>query len=205
MDGNWLPIVVGLAIILFALAIVRLAPDSAWGQELRRSYGVRPSGARGNFTRRDHVRAAGLAAIVATLLELTSFGAAMFGERYASGPRGDVIAATYTIAAFMLAGMAMVSMFRSLWKASVWRIELPDTPAHRRGLANAIDHLLDGQLSPEERAEFLDVRYVHPQLEQIRRATVKLVAQHQPSGIPDGFRSQIRAWTAGIRESAGPA
>jgi hypothetical protein len=205
MDGNWLPIVVGLAIILFALATVRLAPDSAWGQELRRSYGVRPTGSRGNLTRRDHVRAAGLAAIVATLLELTSFGAAMFGERYESASRGEVIAATYTIAAFMLAGMAMVSMFRSLWKASVWRIELPDTPAHRRGLANAIDHLLDGQLSPEERAEFLDVRYVHPQLEQIRRATVKLAAQHQPSGIPDGFRSQIKAWTAGIRESAGPA
>jgi len=204
MEGNWLPIVVGLAIILFAVAVVRLAPDSAWGQELRRSYGVRPTGSRGNFTRRDHVRAAGLAAIVATLLELTSFGAAWYGERFEAESRAQVVAATYTIAAFLLAGMAMVSMLRSLLKASIWRVELPDTPAHRRGLANAIDHLLDGELSAEERAEFLDVRYVHPQLEQIRRATVRLVAQHRASGIPDGFRSQIKMWTAGIRESAGP-
>jgi len=204
MDETWLPILFGLAIILVAVAIVRIAPDSFVGQELRRSYGVRPTGARGNFTRRDHVRAAGLAAIAATLLELTSFGVATFGDRFDIESRGALLAATYTIAAFLLAGMAMVSMFRSLWKASVWRVELPDTPAHRRALADALDHLLDGKLSPEERAAFLDVRYVHPRLEQIRRATVKLVAHHEVGGIPDGFRSQIKAWTAGIRASAGP-
>ena len=205
MEENWLPVVVGIAIIVVAVAIVRLAPDSVWGQELRRSYGVRPTGPRGNFTRRDHVRAAGLAAIIATLLELTAFGAASLGERFEAESQSQVVAATYTIAALLLAGIAMVSMLRSLLKAAVWRVELPDTPAHRRGLANAIDHLLDGELSPEEQAQFLDVRYVHPQLEQIRRATVRLVAQHQARGIPDGFRSQIKAWTAGIRESAGPA
>src|SRR5215468_8324610 len=100
MEENWLPVVVGIAIIVVAVAIVRLAPDSVWGQELRRSYGVRPTGPRGNFTRRDHVRAAGLAAIIATLLELTSFGVAMFGDRFDDESRGALLAATYTIAAF---------------------------------------------------------------------------------------------------------
>src|SRR5215510_4198295 len=113
MGGNWLPMFFGLAIILVAVAIVRIAPDSFLGQELRRSYGVRPTGARGNFTRRDHVRAAGLAATVATLLELMSFGVAVFGDRFDVDSRGAILAATYSIAAFLLAGMAMVSMFRS--------------------------------------------------------------------------------------------
>jgi hypothetical protein len=90
----------------------------------------------------------------------------------------------------------------ALWKATLWRVELPDTPEHRRALADAIDHLLDGAVSPEERAAFLDVRYVHPQLEQIRRATLTLVKQHR-AGVPENFRVQIKAWTSGIRESAG--
>ena len=54
---------------------------------------------------------------------------------------------------------------------------------------------------PEERVEFLDVRYLHPQIEQVRRATLKLVAQHR-TGFPDHFRAQIKQWTAGIRGSA---
>jgi hypothetical protein len=196
---NSAPIVAGIVIILFAVGLVRFAPNSVWGQELRRSYGVRATGARGNFTRRDHVRSAGWSGLLAVALELTSYAAASFGADAPNESRGGAIAFTYTISAFFLAAMAIIATLRSLWKALRWRMELPDTPEHRRGLANAIDHLLDGQLSPEERAEFLDVRYLQPQLEQIRRAVLALSSKHAP--MPESFRSQIKEWTAGIRSS----
>ncbi|HEY9227449.1 MAG TPA: hypothetical protein VIP11_12420, partial [Gemmatimonadaceae bacterium] len=121
---NWLPIVVGVLIIIVALGIARLAPHSAWGQELNRSYGVRATGERGNRTRRDQLRSAALAALVATLLELTSFGTAQIGLDLPEDSRRGMIAATYTFAAFLLAAMAALSMLRSLWKAAVWRVEL---------------------------------------------------------------------------------
>lgn len=194
------PIFAGIAIIIVAVAIVRLAPHSALGQELRRSYGVRPTGSRGNFTKRDHYKSAGLSAVLATVLELTSVGTAALGADAPHESTGGAIAFTYTIGSFFLAAMAIIATLRSLWKGLRWRMELPDTPEHRRGLANAIDHLLDGQLSPEERADYLDVRYLQPQLEQIRRAVLALSKKHA-SGLPESFRVQIKEWTAGIRAS----
>ena len=201
--SDWLPIVTGIVIILVAVGIARLAPDSSWGQELRRSYGVRPTGTRGIRTRRDHLRSAVLSAVLVVALIATSIGASLIAGNPPSDTQRGMIAQTYSFGAFILGAMAIVAMLRSIWKAAVWRIELPDTPAHRRGLADAIDHLLDGSVTPEERAAYLDVRYLHPQLEQVRRATMQLVSQHR-SGVPDGFRTQIKEWTAGIRASAGP-
>jgi hypothetical protein len=197
---NSAPIIAGIVIIVFAIGVARFAPNSVWGQELRRSYGIRPTGARGNFTRRDHARSAGASAVLAVALELTSYAAASFGADAPNESRTGAIAFTYTIGAFFLAAMAVIATLRSLWKALRWRMELPDTPEHRRGLANAIDHLLDGQLSPEERADFLDVRYLQPQLEQIRRAVLTLSSKHA-TGMPESFRAQIKEWTAGIRSS----
>jgi hypothetical protein len=194
------PIIAGIVIIIVAIAIVRLAPNSTFGQELHRSYGVRPRGPRGNFTRRDHLRSAGWSMLLAVVLELTALGVAWLGASTTKSPENPIVL-TYTMVAFLLAAMATAAALRSLWKAARWRMELPDTPEHRRGLANAIDHLLDGRLSPEERAEYLDVRYLQPQLEQIRRAVLALSSKHK-TGMPDTFRSQIKEWTAGIRSSA---
>src|SRR5690349_25106257 len=105
---NSAPIVAGIVIILAAFVLVRFAPNSVWGQELRRSYGIRPTGARGNFTRRDHVRSAGWSAILAVVLELTSYAAASFGADAPNESRGGAIAFTYTIGAFFLAAMAII-------------------------------------------------------------------------------------------------
>lgn len=200
---NWAPILAGFAIIVAAIAIVRLAPNSAWGQELRRSYGIRPTGERGQRTRRDHVRSAGLAAITGVGLLITSIVADSFIDRAPENPSAGAIALSYSFVASILTLMAAVSAIRSLWKASAWRMELPDTPEHRRGLADAIDHLLDGGISPDEQRDFLDVVYLQPQLEQIRRATLRLSRQNT-GGMPDDYRIQIKQWTAGIRASAGP-
>jgi hypothetical protein len=197
---NSVPLIAGIIIIVIAAGIARFAPNSMLGEELRRSYGITPTGARGNFTRRDHLKSAGLSAALATVLELTSFGTAALGADTPNESSGAAIAFTYTIGAFFLAAMAIIATLRSLWKALRWRVELPDTPEHRRGLANAIDHLLDGQLSSQERADYLDVRYLQPQLEQIRRAVLTLSSKHSPE-MPESFRTQIKEWTAGIRSS----
>jgi hypothetical protein len=197
---TWLPIIVGLLIIAVAFGIVRFAPNSVWGQELRRSYGVRPSGPRGNRTRGDHLRSAGLAAATAAGLFATSVVAAIVMDRAPDDTSTDQIAWAYLFTTVMLAALAAVVVLRALFKAVVWRIELPDTPDHRRRLADALDHLIDGVASPEERAEYVDVRYLHPQIESVRRATLKLVEQHR-GGLPDHFRAQIRQWTSGIRRS----
>jgi hypothetical protein len=202
--SDWVPIIAGFAIIVFAIGVVRFAPNSVWAQELRRSYGIRPTGERGNRTRRDHLLSAGLAGLMAALLLATSVVASAVAEGLPDETRGHSIALAYMLAAFMLGIVAVASTLRSLWKATAWRMELPDTPEHRRRLADALDHLLDGGLTPDERREYLDVVYLQPQLEQIRRATLKLSTQYQ-TGLPDDFRVQIKRWTAGIRASAGPA
>lgn len=203
--SDWVPILAGALIIIAAVAITRLAPNSAWAQELRRSYGISATGSRGNRTRRDHLRAAGIAAALAVLLATTSVGVAYVGQKAVSESNADYIAQTYALVAFLFAAMATLAAVRSAWKAARWRVELPDTPAHRRGLADAIDRMLDGEVSAAERAEFLDVRYLHPQLEQIRRAVMLLAAQHR-SGFPEGYRTQIKEWTAIIRGSVdGPS
>ena len=54
------------------------------------------------------------------------------------------------------AGLMAAGLGASLAVEGVrWRMELPDTPDHRRGLADAIDHLFDGGLSPERAARVL--------------------------------------------------
>jgi hypothetical protein len=201
--SDWAPVIAGLLIIAFAVGVVRFAPHSAWAHELRKSYGIRPTGPRGNRTRRDHLLSAALAGALGAGLYATSAVAATFVDRAPDDTRIAAIALAYLFVGFCLGMMAAVSALRSLWKAARWRMELPDTPEHRRGLADAIDHLIDGGLSPEERRDYLDVSYLQPQLEQVRRATLKLAKQHQ-AGIPEDFREQIRHWTAGIRASAGP-
>jgi hypothetical protein len=194
---------VGTAIIAAAFTVIRLAPHSVWSQELLRQYGIKPSGERGNRTRRDHLRSAGLGAFAAAALMVTGSLANLFAERVPINARSWMIASSYMFVSFLLCIMAVTSTVRSLWKAAAWRMELPDTPDHRRALADALDHLLDGGLTAEERRDYLEVTYLQPQLDQIRRSTLKLSKQHQ-GDLPKDFHAQIKRWTAGIRASAGP-
>jgi hypothetical protein len=200
---DWVPIIVGFVIIAAAIIAVRRMPHSALAKELRRSYGVAPTGDRGFRTRRDHAKSAGVAALVTLGLGATFLFAGLMMQRYPNGSRANLIASTYMFMAFLLTGVAALVALRALWKAASWHIELPDTPEHRRGFADAIDHFLDGSTSPDERANYLDVRYLHPQIEAIRRSTLKLVSKHNGS-LPDDFRRQIKELTASIRASAGP-
>src|SRR5438874_1824859 len=101
--GDWLPLVVGFAIIVTALAIARFAPHSAWGHELRRAYGVKPTGERGIRTRRDHLRSAGLAGAAAAVLFATALGVSTIAVQLPDDTQGNWIASTYMFVAVLLA------------------------------------------------------------------------------------------------------
>jgi hypothetical protein len=195
-----LPLIVGLGIIVLALGVIWLAPESAAAIELRRSYGIEPSGERGVRTRRDHLKSAGLAALMAIALTVTSVVAATLMDRLPNGSRGNLIASTYMFGGFLMTIVTAVVALVALWKSVFWRIELPDTPSHRRAFADAIDRLVDGTLSAEDRAEYVDVRYLQPEIEQIRRSTLHLLKRHG-NQLPENVRDQVKEFTAHIRGS----
>lgn len=199
--NEWLPAAVGIVLIGAAWAIARYRPHSFLGHELRRPYGASATGERGVRTRGDHLRSSGLALLAVGGLMLTAFGADYVADRFPNESSGKLSAFTYEFGALLGALFAAVVLLNALRKAAMWRIELPDTREHRRALADAIDHLLDGQLDPAERSQVLQVRYLHPEIEAIRRSTLRLMAEH-PSGLPDDFREQIKGFTATIRSSA---
>jgi hypothetical protein len=198
--NEWIPVAVGAALVVLARAIAHFLPDSFVAQELRRPYGVSPSGPRGVRTRRDHLRSAGLA-LIATIVLLPTGTATMV---YAGDLSDDTtifrVAMAYGFCAVLMGLLAAAALLIAFWKAARWRIELPDTPEHRRALADAIDRLLDGELGDAERSAVLQVRYLHPEIEEIRRSTLRLVSKH-PTGLPEGFREQIKGFTATIRAS----
>jgi len=198
--NEWVPVSIGVAIVVLARGIVRFLPNSFVAQELRRSYGASATGDRGVRTRGDHLRSSGLAVVTAAALLLTAFGTLTLADRFPTESTANLIALTYGFLATLLGLVAAAVLVHALWKAARWRVELPDTPEHRRALADAIDHLLDGELDATERAEVLQVRYLHPEIEEIRRSTLRLLSKH-PSGLPDGFRDQIKNFTATIRGS----
>jgi hypothetical protein len=199
--NDWVPIIVGYGIILVAIIAARAMPNSTIGVELRRSYGVTPSGDRGHRTREDYLKSAGLAFAASVGLALTCMGAGVLMDRYPIGSRANLAASTYSFGAFLLMGVALLLTAGSLWRYLFFRVVLPDTPAHRLSFADAIDRLLDGAITDNERIEHLEVRYKQREIEEIRRSTLKLVRKHGVS-LPENHRSQIRQLTAGIRASA---
>ncbi|MEP6492452.1 MAG: hypothetical protein ABJF01_07235 [bacterium] len=198
--NEWVPVAIGAALVVIARGIARFYPNSFVGHELRRSYGVSPTGERGVRTRHDHLRSSGLALIAAAVLLPTGIGTVLFAQRLPDDSMSYLVALAYGFGAILMGLLAAGVLLFALWKAARWRVELPDTPEHRRALADAIDRLLDGGVSAAEHTAVLQVRYLHPEIEEIRRATLRLISKH-PSGLPDGFREQIKNFTATIRGS----
>jgi hypothetical protein len=199
--GDWVPITAGCGLTAVAILVARLAPQSPVGAELRRSYGIAPSGARGYRTRRDHVKSAGLALLAASGLALTAIGAGTLVERFPNGSRGNLIAATYSFSAFLLGGVAVLVTLVALWKAILWRIELPDSPEHRRAFADAIDHLVDGVASEAEARDYINVRYESRTIEAVRRTALRLLRRYG-GDLPSDHRERIKEFTAAVRSTA---
>jgi hypothetical protein len=203
MMTDWTPIIVGLLIVIAAVVLIRRWPDSDVARELLRPYGIQPTGPRGIRTRRDHLRSALLAGGTATALLTTVIAVASFAGRLPIDQLSGRASNGYVFIAFLLGVVTALVALQALWKAVIWHEELPDLPEHRTALADALDQLIDGQIDPATRSSYLEVRYVNRELEQIRRATLKLVAQHKGT-LPPSYRQQLREWTTAIRRTAGP-
>src|SRR5215211_5348496 len=106
--SDWLPIVAGYGIILGAIAVARLAPHSGVARELQAWYGLAPSGGRGERTRRDHLRTAGIAAAIGGGLLITAFGAVAVADRWPNGSRANPAGMAYMFASVLGAGMALL-------------------------------------------------------------------------------------------------
>lgn len=199
--NNWVPIVAGYTIIAIAILIARFAPQSGAAHELRTWYGVAPSGKRGERTRRDQFLSSGIAAAIGIGLLLAALGISFVGDRYSNGSRANLAAATYAFGSLILGVMALVVAAVALSKGLVWRVELPDWPEHRIAFVDAMDRVIDGQSTPDEEAEVLQVRYQYGVIEQLRRNWLREIRKHGGS-LPDPYRRQFKELTASIRASA---
>ena len=129
--GPWTPVLVGNAFILFVIAAVALAPHSWWAQELRRGYGIRPTGEDGTYTRRDHFRAATVAFVGSLVLIAVGFAVAVLGERYPTMSTANNVAMTYMIGFVLLGALAFACAVIATWNGIRWRPESKTTSDER--------------------------------------------------------------------------
>ena len=121
--GPWTPVIVGNAFIVFVLAAVAFAPHSWWAQELRRGYGIRPTGEDGAYTRRDHFRAAIVAFIGGILLVALGFAIAILGDHYPTMSTANNVAMAYMFGFVLLGGLAILCSAIAVWNGLRWRQE----------------------------------------------------------------------------------
>ena len=119
--GPWTPVLVGNAFIIIVIAAVAIAPRSWWAQELRREYGVRPSGEEGAYTRRDHFRAATIALLGSILLVALGFAIAILGDRYPTMSTASNVAMAYMFGFVLLGGVAFLCSMIAAWNGIRWR------------------------------------------------------------------------------------
>ena len=116
---SWTPVIAGnLFIVVVAMAI---APRTWWAQELRRSYGVRPSGADGRYSRADYFRSAGAAVVAAMVLVAAALGVGLLADRLASDGMASLVAQAYSFGFVLLGGVALLSAMIAAWNGLWWR------------------------------------------------------------------------------------
>jgi hypothetical protein len=126
--GPWTPVLVGNAFIVIVIATVAIAPHSWWAVELRRGYGIRPTGEDGAYTRWDHFRAAMVAFVAAILLVALGFGIAILGDRYPTNSTANNVAMAYMFGFILLGGLALLCSLIAAWNGLRWRPETRAAP-----------------------------------------------------------------------------
>ena len=121
--GPWTPVVVGNAFIVVVIMVVAIAPNSWWAHELRRGYGIRPTGEDGHYTRWDHCRAAIVAFMGSILLVTLGFGIAVLGDRYPTSSTASNVAMAYMFGFVLLGGLALLCSVIAAWNGLRWRRE----------------------------------------------------------------------------------
>ena len=125
---DWAPHIYGFGIIVVAIAVLRLFPNSWPAAELRRSYGVHGSGADGSFRRRDFFRGAGICLALVVALVLIALGFGVLAESYPAMSRANWAASAYMFGAVLLAGVALLSALTMVWNGLRWHP--PTVPKH---------------------------------------------------------------------------
>lgn len=119
--GSWSPVLFGNAFIVVVITAVAIAPNSWWGRELRRGYGIRPTGQGGSYTRWDHFRAAILALVGGIILVAMGFLVAILGDRYPTASTANSIAMAYMFGFVLLGGLAILCAIIAAWNGLRWR------------------------------------------------------------------------------------
>jgi hypothetical protein len=127
-SGSWFPVVAGYGLIALTVALVVLFPRTWWARELLRSYGVRPTGPGGQFTRRNHLTAAGLSVVLALALFALALAAQALVDRYPNNSRLNDAGMVYLFTCSILALMAILGALMQLWRAVFWRPCVDSTP-----------------------------------------------------------------------------
>jgi hypothetical protein len=102
-------------------ALLRRYRHLEWVAVLLTYYGPKPTGEDGVFTRRDHLRGAGLALLAAAAcagLGLLSYNIS-FG--WPNGAKKTMIAEVYGFILVILSLVAVAAMLQALWRALFWR------------------------------------------------------------------------------------
>ena len=92
-----------------------------WVAALLTYYGVRPSGSDGVFTRKDHLRSAGISALVGSLCAI--FGMVLYDMSFKrlNGEVSTMALEAYGFILFVLSAVAVLAGLQALYRAVFWR------------------------------------------------------------------------------------
>jgi hypothetical protein len=119
--GEWSPLIVGFGYIGLIIALVALFPNAWWSRDLRRSYGIKPTGPNDSYSRRDFFRGAGVCAILSILLMGGAFLVMALAQRFPNLSLANNITAAYGFMCVLLSGLAALCSLIILWNGIRWR------------------------------------------------------------------------------------
>lgn len=183
--NDWLPLAIGLAIIVVGIALVVTRPTSSVALELRRVYGVRPSGAYNLMNRHDLLRRAGYSFVAAGTLFASSFALFPLTDRLANESTPRLVLEGYFFMAFLLGGVAALAAILSLLSIAVWRPRtIETTPDRLADFADYLTRLSRGDISYEGWRDLSVVRFDHTSVEAVRLAFVARIGA-RPRALSD--------------------
>jgi hypothetical protein len=113
--------VLGLLIGWAINALLRRYRHLEWVAVLLTYYGRKPTGEDGIFTRRDHLRSAGLALLAAAGCVGLGFLSYTISFGWPNGAKKTMIAEVYGFTLIILGLVALAAMVQGLWRALFWR------------------------------------------------------------------------------------
>jgi len=114
---TWWKIVLIYASVLALVLLAARFPHSWWSVTLRQSYGIRPTGPYGTFSRRDFLHGAVWALAIAIVSLMVVVVAFSIADRFPFNSRGEQIGQAYGFMFFIFTGMATLALCILLFHA----------------------------------------------------------------------------------------